>query len=198
MEEYGDLGVVDYELYLLRTMQAPEGHLARGLRELGHTAESMNLIADKVSSAVKLLRTVRPLKGSAANLKGILRDAWVADIPEGEGMKSIYRLPLWPEFIFTVLVDVPNEIVNWARFTRDPENPGEPVLEPWRFLEDDIPATFLSADILDPWGHYVTYSAVMEGVERPYYLQFGWGLLQEVGWIEGEPELWEERIPQKG
>lgn len=169
------IGVDDFQLYLLKTMDPPAVLLAGALEKLDRTADEMHARYEAVSSSIRL----RP--GSVHRLKSILSDALLSEELEGvEDGTSVYSLPLWPKLTFLVSPDESGLFVKWARFAGCDDYRSESGPTVWDFLESDLINTFAQVRDIDAWGHYSTYTARDQDSDQWYFLRFAWGLLQEI------------------
>jgi hypothetical protein len=182
-----NLDFVDFQLYLLKTMDPGPSLLAGALESIDRTTDDMLACYDKVSPLLKLS------PGSAGRLKSILSDARLDDDLNGKVHGAYaYRLPMWSEFIFLVTPDDSGMFIAHARFGRARRSATKTEPTAWNFLESELSDYFTQVRDIDIWGHYSTYSVVDEGSGRRYFLRFAWGLLQEIC------EHPENSVPVKG
>ncbi|MFI5776816.1 hypothetical protein [Nocardia sp. NPDC051570] len=169
------LGVVDFQLYLLKTMQPPGALLAAALEELGCTSSDMAVGYEGVSRETKLTEG-----GSADRLTTILDEAFV-DQPSGMGRETFaYHLPLWPKFTFLLSFDSTRKFIYKGEFVRRPGcRAGEGVTS-WDFLQIELTDSFDQICEIDTWGTYDSYTARDSNLGERCFLRFAWGLLQEI------------------
>ncbi|MBC2907014.1 hypothetical protein [Streptomyces cupreus] len=166
------VGVIDFQLYLLKVMDPPASLLDSSLKKLNRTAAHMKDRHGVVSQLIRLG------SGNARNLEIILKEAQVDSRGE-RGQWNVYQLPLWPDFKFSILLDQTGRFVEKMEFEQCNDSEGVNQIAPWRFLEADLAANFDQVRTIDGWGHYHTYNA--QGFDREkYFLRFAWGLLQEI------------------
>lgn len=168
-------GVLDFQLYLLKTMDPPDQLLAAALERLGSTRAEMKDRYEAVSPMMALM------SGSSANLRSLLAAAVVDKTLEAGGEKLIYSFGLWPRFNFGIRFVDQGEFVSRAAFERKPQGPAfaRPI-HVWNFLTNDLSNHFGNVKEIDAWGHYETFLADDLDDGRKYFLRFGWGLLQEM------------------
>ena len=176
------LGVVEFQLYLLHTMDPPARLLSEALGRLGSADAEMRSAAERISPVL------RPRLGSAGaganmaeDLQAVLGEARVSR-PDDIDDRRFYRLPLWEGLLFGVSFAGAGRLIESAEFVREPgtaEEPWEPAV--WEFLEADLLGPFCEARMVDTWGHYRTYLARRPEDPDEYFLRFAWGMLQEVG-----------------
>ena len=171
----GGIGVIDFQLYLLKTMDPAPSFLAGSLKALDRSIDDMLASFEAVSPLLK----TKP--GSATRLKLILDDAFLEDRRiESLSLASAYRLSLWPMLDFLVSTDESGLFIGRAGFQRRIDSETSSSLAAWNFLEGDLADAFGDVSEIDAWGHYSTYIAQDSASGRKYFLRFGWGLLQEV------------------
>lgn len=167
-----NLGVTEFQLYLLKTMQPIQSLLDPALSALNCGKDQMLADAEAVS------KSIMPGKGGSAHaLKTILNDALI-EHSRGTGSDIfLYHLPLWKEFAFRLeLDDLPfMKRVEFVRYTDFKEE-----IAPWRLLELDVKERFDEVREVDSWGTYNSYTARDPRVGDQIFLRFSWGLLQEV------------------
>ncbi|WP_280422700.1 hypothetical protein [Nocardia carnea] len=166
------LGLVDFQLYLLKTMQPPRTVLDPALTRLNSTTEHM------LASAESISKSIMPGKGGSAHaLKSILHNALINETRGPESETLLYRLPLWEEFAFRLELDnLPFmkrvEFVDYIEFNQK--------AAPWRLLEIHISERFDEVREIDSWGTYNSYTVRDPETGNHLFLRFSWGLLQEV------------------
>lgn len=171
---YGDLGVLEFQLYVLESMRPPESFLAPALAALGRTGPEMLDASEAVGAAI------RPMTGSPRRITEILSGArW--DMPSLEGPHiSVYALPLWPDFYFHVELMAEADWIWCAEFRRHGARKPADRVAPWEFVRSDLADAFDAVEEVDLWSPYGSYSAHDRESGRRYFLRFGWGLLQEM------------------
>jgi hypothetical protein len=170
-----DLGVVDFQLYLLETMMLPESRLTPALEELGFSVDDMLASYEAVSRLTKL----RP--GQARRFKSIINEVLLGTLNVADRETSVYKLPLWwPKFTFLVSIDDSGEFLYRAEFGKGPDYRPEGQVAPWEFLEMDLVDKFDEVRDIDLWSSYASYFARDRSLGQRYFLRFGWGLLQEM------------------
>jgi hypothetical protein len=168
----GALGVTEFQLYLLKTMQPIRSLLDPALAALNCDKDKMLAGAEAVS------RSIMPGKGGSAHtLKTILNDTLIEKSHGRESDTFLYLLPLWKEFAFRLeLDDLPfMRRVEFIRYTASEEE-----IAPWKFLELDVEERFDEVREIDSWGTYNSYTVRDPGSGDQLFLRFSWGLLQEV------------------
>lgn len=177
-------GIVEFQLYLLRTMKPPEHLLAHALDRLGRTEEEMQNAADVISRALRpQLGPAEPVTTIADFLHTTLSGA---RLPRPGGDREFYRIPLWKEFIFEASFEYSGRIIKQAKFTRNPlHKPPGGEAEAWDFPEEDLPRRFTEIQEIDEWGHYRTYLARTPESGDVFFLRFAWGVLQQIEPVVG-------------
>lgn len=168
-----------YQLYLLETMMPGETLLRQGLATMRCTEKEMNLRSGEIDRVLQ-----GPFSERGSKTLAILQDAWTGQYRTPEGTACCYRLPLWPDYVYTVLTNDEYGFLVSAEFTRAASSPNSPMLEPWRFTRAELPKYFDRVKAVDLWGHYASYGASGPDYPKPLYLRFGYGLLQEVSPLE--------------
>src|SRR6266568_9388878 len=165
-----NLNLIDFQLYLLKTMLPPERLLAAALSDLGYSVDAMHSRYEEVSRSISIAR------GSQENIKSMLEEVliWHAE------KSYVYRIPLWPKFNFILSYDATGKFIAKAEFVRDIDYPKSSEVSPWSFLEHEIDEVFSDVREVETWGHYRTYLAQEISSGKKYFLRFAWGLLQEV------------------
>ncbi|GAA2723354.1 hypothetical protein [Actinocorallia aurantiaca] len=175
------LGVVEFQLYLLHTMDPPARLLTEALDRLGLTDADMRNAAERISPVLRpRLGPAGAGTNMAADLQAILGKALVPRLDDIDD-RRFYRLPLWEGFVFGVSFAGAGRLIESAEFVREPgtaEEPPEPAV--WEFLEADLLGPFCEARMVDTWGHYRTYLTRRPEDPNEYFLRFAWGMLQEV------------------
>jgi len=179
-------GAVEFQLYLLRTMKAPEPLLTGALDRLGRTEPEMRSAADAVSRMLRpRLDWARPAD-MAGDLDTVLSSVRVRS--GTSGAEPLYRLPLWEGHLFSVSF-LNDRMLQHAKFVRDPgRTRHRGGLRPWEFLEEDLPEDLGEIRSVDGWGHYATYLSRHLENGREYFLRFAWGMLQEIEDVTGPLE----------
>ncbi|MEV0106458.1 hypothetical protein AB0H42_08970 [Nocardia sp. NPDC050799] len=173
------LGLVDFQLYLLKTMQPPRPVLDSALARLNSTTELM------LTSAESISKSIMPGKGGTAHaLKPILHDALINETRGPESETLLYRLPLWEEFAFRLELDnLPfMKRVEFVSYTELDETAA-----PWKLLEINISEKFDEVREIDSWGTYNSYTVRDPETGNHLFLRFSWGLLQEVDTMADQP-----------
>lgn len=167
-------GIVDFQLYLLQTMDAPQDLLHGALDLLGADTAAM---ADRAARVSPLLR---PRPGMAQELKAFLAGARASDVI-GDADSARYSFPVWPELQFLVKYDPSGFALARAGFVRMRQDSGAPrsVPTPWEFVKTDLETGFDDITEVDAWGHYETCTATDVTTRKRCFLRFGWALLQE-------------------
>jgi hypothetical protein len=174
------LALIDFQLYLLKTMQPPRPILDSALLRLNSTTEHMLASADSIS------KSIMPGKGGSAHaIKPILHDALIKATRGPESETLLYRLPLWEEFAFRLeLDDLPfMKRVEFVEHTGADEE-----LAPWKFLEIHLSEKFDQVREVDSWGTYNSYTVRDHETGSHLFLRFSWGLLQEVDTAADQPQ----------
>jgi hypothetical protein len=164
------VGLMDFQLYLLKTMNPPSALLSGALDRLERSAEGM-VSSYKAVSPLLMMR-----EGQFQSLEEILEEARQEDLSENDH-EHIYRIPLWPEFAFKVCADESGLLIYSAEFTRVGNVFAGDGPEVWKFLKCDLPVRFPNARAIDLWSPYESYAV---GDRGEIFLRFGWGLLQEI------------------
>ena len=170
-----DLSVVDFQLYLLKTMMPPESLCTPALEKLGRSVDDMLASSEAVSRATPLTF------GQAQRIKSILSEALAGTLSGADRETFVYRLSLWwPQYTFLVSPDESGELLYKAEFGKGADYRPESQIAPWNFLEMDLADTFDEVRELDVWSAYSSYFARERSSGQRYFLRFGWGLLQEM------------------
>lgn len=132
-----DLGVVEFQLYLLKTMMPPESLRAPALEKLSGSVDDMLACSEAVSRAA-------PLRfGQVQRIKSILREALAGTLSRADRETFVYRLPLWwPKYTFLVSPDDSGGFLYKAEFGKGTDYRPEGQIAPWNFLEMDLTDTF--------------------------------------------------------
>ncbi|MGW7405075.1 hypothetical protein ACWGI9_15305 [Streptomyces sp. NPDC054833] len=169
------VGVIDFQLYLLKVMDPPAALLESSLKKLNRTEVEMDDRQEAVSQLIRLGA------GSARKLVVILEQALV-DASGASEQRYVYRLPLWPDFKFLVSLDGSGRFIESMEFESDGDCGEGAKIVPWGFLETWLGVNFDQVRMIDGWGHYRTYMAQSSDNEE-VFLRFAWGLLQEVSTV---------------
>ncbi|MFI7002333.1 hypothetical protein [Nocardia sp. NPDC050175] len=169
------LGIVDFQLYLLKTMDPPEALLTAALAELGCSIDDMEVSLENIQSATQLWRG-----GSAGEIVTMLSDVCVS-APTGAGHQTYaYNFPLWPEFDVVLTFDPLVRVLSNAQFVRFTGHYSESGVRAWNFTERDLVENFDQITRTEVWGSYATYNARDTDRDQWCRLRFGWGLLQDI------------------
>ncbi|KDN82421.1 hypothetical protein [Kitasatospora cheerisanensis] len=175
-------GIIDFQLYLLNTMDAPRELLHGALTVLRVDAATVDGRAEHAS------QLLRPRPGLAQELRAVLATAGTpgsaASGADGSAGPAYYSFAAWPELRFQVEFDPSGFALARAGFVRARAGSAPAEVAPWKFLTADLETGFDEVEEVDVWGHYETYTATDAATGERCFLRFGWGLLQEVGPVQ--------------
>ncbi|MEV0292311.1 hypothetical protein [Nocardia sp. NPDC050710] len=169
-----DLGLADFQLYLLKAMDPPESLRTAALADLGSSKQDMFAKFDNVHQALWVLDG-----GVASNILPMLDQVRVpGSHPEGS---VAFSLPIWKEFLYIVSFDSTGRVFSTTEFSRRDGRETDLVVRPWEILESELPEMFDRIEEFETWGpsYRVLTARHLESGEV-FRLRFGFGLLQAV------------------
>jgi hypothetical protein len=166
---------MEFQLYLLKTMDPPSALLSGALDRLERSEADMTSSFEVVSPLIRLMNPEQ-----FRNLDGILEGVREESRSQ-DGREHIYRIPPWSEFAFKVCTDEPARFIERIGFVREGGAfREEDCPKVWKFLTCDLPGRFPNAREIDGWGHYESFIVEDSTEGRKTFLRFAWGLLQEI------------------
>ncbi|WP_405166534.1 hypothetical protein OG203_16435 [Nocardia sp. NBC_01499] len=166
---------MDFQLYLLKTMDPPESLLTTALAELGCSIDDMDASLENIQRSTQL-----SLGGSAEKIRTMLSEVCVSSPARPDHQAYAYNFPLWPEFDVVLTFDPSGKVLSNAEFVRFTGHYTESGITPWNFTERDLVGNFDQITRTETWGSYATYNARDTDRDQWYRLRFGWGLLQDI------------------
>ncbi|MDX6741326.1 hypothetical protein [Actinocorallia sp. A-T 12471] len=177
-----ELGVVEFQLYLLKTMMPPAAALVALLERFQKSEIDLNRASERVSKLLRpRFREPGPAPAMSEDVARMLEGAAVLSPAEYSGDGQWYRFPVWPEFVFHMTFEDSLGFLNVAEFRWWPSaRDGNRNPEVWHFLESDLKTHFDEIKEIDVWGHYRSYTGRSLTDGHEYFLRFGYALLQEI------------------
>ncbi|WP_054816165.1 hypothetical protein [Nocardia arizonensis] len=167
-----NLGSADFQLHLLKTMDAPESLLTAALNDLGSSKEDMLARSADVHRALWIGEG-----GSASNILPILDRVRVPS-QRGEGSFA-FSLSVWKGYLYIVSFDPTGDMFDTIEFIRRDDRSSDPILNPWEILEGELPELFDRIEEFESWGpSYKVVTARHVASGEPFRLRFAYGLLQ--------------------